>query len=71
MFRDNAEAGLLTALESLTYASSVSLRRADINVQDAEREIDDQPAGRADAARAERDLRSGKAHRILQRRIRK
>ncbi|MEZ6034182.1 MAG: efflux RND transporter periplasmic adaptor subunit [Planctomycetaceae bacterium] len=37
--RDNAEAGLLTALESLTYASSVSLRRADINVQDAERRL--------------------------------
>ncbi|MCA9009367.1 MAG: efflux RND transporter periplasmic adaptor subunit [Planctomycetaceae bacterium] len=37
--RDNAEAGLLTALESLTYASSVSLRHADINVQDAERRL--------------------------------
>jgi cobalt-zinc-cadmium efflux system membrane fusion protein len=37
--RDNAEAGLLTALESLTYASSVSLRRAEINVQDAERRL--------------------------------
>ena len=37
--RDNAEAALLTALESLLYASKVSLRRADAIAEDAERRL--------------------------------
>jgi len=37
--RDNAEAALLTALESLLYESKVSLRRADAVVEDAERRL--------------------------------
>lgn len=37
--RDNAEAVLLTAMESLLYAAKVSLRRADAVVSDAERRL--------------------------------
>ncbi len=37
--RDNAEAALLTALESLLYAAKVSLRRAEAVVSDAERRL--------------------------------
>lgn len=37
--RDNAEAALLTALESLLYESRVTLRQADAAVEDAERRL--------------------------------
>lgn len=37
--RDNAEAVLLTALESLTYTTTVSRRRAEAAVEDAERRL--------------------------------
>ena len=37
--RDNAEAVLITALESLTYTTNVSLRRAEAALEDAERRL--------------------------------
>ncbi len=37
--RDNAEAALLTALESLTYTTTVSRRHAEVAVEDAERRL--------------------------------
>ena len=37
--RDNAEASLLTALESLAYTANVSLRHAEANVADVERRL--------------------------------
>lgn len=37
--RDNAEATLLTALESLAYTTNLSLRHAEANVEDAERRL--------------------------------